>query len=140
MKSNCSSKASEIIDGMLANNINLLGVDFDLTLCSIHTGGRFPGTAEELSTYIRPFMIDFLPSVISRGIHVAIVTFSKQTTLIGSVLGIIFGKELAKKIVIRGNDGTWEHRGRSLYVPLCSHVHNTLTSYISICVLASCCY
>mmetsp|Transcript_4762 Transcript_4762/g.8107 ORF Transcript_4762/g.8107 Transcript_4762/m.8107 type:complete len:262 (-) Transcript_4762:20-805(-) len=71
-------------------NIKLLALDFDLTVIDQHTGGRWKGTAEELSDHVRPEIQCFLNSAFNRRIDAAIVTFSTQIDLIGNVTGQTF--------------------------------------------------
>ena len=90
--------------------VNFLALDFDCTILSIHTMGRWPGTAEELEPKIRPFFRALIPEAIRGGMHVAVVTFSRQVQIISRVLKIAFS-DMADKIVIRGEDHSWEYLG-----------------------------
>ena len=58
-------------------NINLLALDFDLTIIDRHTGGRWKGTAKELAEHVRPELPCLLNSAFNRQIDAAIVTFSE---------------------------------------------------------------
>ena len=58
--------------------INLLAVDFDLTLIDVHTGGCWVGSAAALASRVRPCMKRILDEALNSGIHVAVVTFSPQ--------------------------------------------------------------
>jgi len=100
-----------MIDRVKQSGVNFLAVDFDSTLISIHTYGNYPGSAADLSSYIRPFFKRFIPMAIQNGIKVAIVTFSPQTKLIQSVLQQVF-PEYSAVIPIRGRDLTWDYQGR----------------------------
>lgn len=71
-------------------NINLLALDFDLTVIDQHTGGRWKGTAEELAEHVRPEVPCLLNSAFNRKIDVAIVTFSEQIGLISNITQQIF--------------------------------------------------
>ena len=71
-------------------NINLLALDFDLTIIDRHTGGRWKGTAEELAEHVRPEIQCLLNSAFNRQIDAAIVTFSEQIGLISNVTQQIF--------------------------------------------------
>lgn len=112
MTDSSMTDSSSIIGGLKAHGINLLAVDFDRTLCAIHTGGRFKGSAEDLSALLRVRFVSFLKEVLANDIQVAIVTFSCQTKLITAVLKLVFSEDVANNIVVRGNDYTWEHEGK----------------------------
>lgn len=118
----CSSDACvRIIDGMKRKMINFLAVDFDLTLCSIHTAGRYKGTPAELVNMLRPFMVQLLRCALENGIMVAVVTFSGQTGLIAATLALALTPEVAARIILRCNDGKWDHgntfeNGKQLHI------------------------
>uniref|UniRef100_A0A7S3NHG0 FCP1 homology domain-containing protein n=1 Tax=Aureoumbra lagunensis TaxID=44058 RepID=A0A7S3NHG0_9STRA len=88
----------------------MICVDFDLTLIRIHTGGNWQKTAENLSKCVRPCMIQLLQESVACGLHVAIVTFSSQTSLIHEVLSLIV-PEQANKIIVRALDRSWAYNG-----------------------------
>ena len=58
--------------------INLLAIDFDLTLIDVHTGGCWAGSAATLAARVRPCMKQLMDEALSFGTHVAVVTFSPQ--------------------------------------------------------------
>ena len=58
--------------------INLLAVDFDLTLVDVHTGGCWAGSVAALASRVRPYMKQLVDDALSAGLYVAIVTFSPQ--------------------------------------------------------------
>lgn len=68
---------------------------------------------------VRELFLQLIREALSRDFLVAIVTFSSQTTLIAETLKRRLSCEHAERIIIRGNDGTWEHRG----VSAVSHLH-----------------
>lgn len=88
-------------------------MDFDKTFIDVHTGGRFKGTLAELSSCVRPMFIHLFKAAHSKGIKIAIVTFSPQTRHISDVLEIHFA-EFAHEIVIRGRDNTWKYEGNGM--------------------------
>jgi hypothetical protein len=93
-------------------SINFVAVDFDQTIIDIHTGGRWNGTADELTTHVRPEFKQLLPALLRNQIHVAVVTFSPQTKMIRHVLETVLGsEEVARRIPIRGGDKTWTYNG-----------------------------
>lgn len=113
--------------------INLLAIDFDMTLIDCHTGGRWQGTVEELSKHVRIEFVQLLnacltsppPSALATSkdgqqkaaeddgteIKIAIVTFSTQIKLVRGVLETIVGVEKASRIPIRGSDRSWSYQG-----------------------------
>jgi hypothetical protein len=82
--------------------INFLAIDFDQTIIDTHTAGNWKGTAEALLVHVRPMFRHLIPAALERKFHVAIVTFSPQVELIGSVLQTIVGPEGSRIIPIRG--------------------------------------
>ncbi len=103
-------KCSAAVDKLVDCGINFLAIDFDQTMIDIHTGGRWQGTAIELSEHMRPVFLHFLPAATNRNIRIAVCTFSGQTKHIREVLEYLF-PDIAELVVIRGNDRTWEYRG-----------------------------
>jgi hypothetical protein len=113
-----------VLERIRSLGINFIAIDFDQTLIDIHTGGAHKGTLDELIPHVRPIFIELIsaalqPSLLSTAttedaIHIAIVTYSKQPTLIRSVLEHVFGMDTASKIVIRGNDKSWTYEGNGM--------------------------
>jgi len=66
--------------------IRMLAIDNDLTLISIHTGGHWSGTAEELAEQGRPIFKPLIEEAVAQKIFIAIVTFSSQPELIREML------------------------------------------------------
>ena len=104
-----------VVNGLKRENIKLVALDFDLTLVSIHTQGRWTGSAETLSKYLRPIFIELISQCLRRDIVVAIVTYSQQTELIARTLEHAmdasispeYGRVLQNNILLRGMDDTW---------------------------------
>jgi len=92
--------------------INLLAIDFDLTMIDIHTGGVWKGSATELATHVRPFFKQFVTEAHNSNpnIKIAIVTFSPQVRHIHQVLRITF-PDFYDCIPIRGRDKSWTYEG-----------------------------
>jgi hypothetical protein len=67
-------------------NIRLVAFDFDLTIVSVHTGGQWRGTADELARHVRPDFACYMARCVDRGLHVSVATFSTQKDLITKVL------------------------------------------------------
>jgi len=67
--------------------INLLAIDFDMTIIDIHTGGRWTGTPDELAQHhIRPEFRQLIRACWRHDIAVAVVTFSPQTAVVQHAL------------------------------------------------------
>ncbi|KAG5178953.1 hypothetical protein JKP88DRAFT_168258 [Tribonema minus] len=92
--------------------INLLAFDFDQTLVDVHTFGRWQDSEAELAKHVRPFFRELVLAGAEHGMHMAVVTFSAQVSIIRGVLHEAFGEEIASRIVIRGADGSWTYTGR----------------------------
>ena len=91
--------------------VNFLALDFDQTILSCHTGGRWPHSAEELLTFVRPQFQKLIPAAHQSQIHIAVVTYTAQINLVRSVLESIVGPQAAEKIPIRGADRSWQYNG-----------------------------
>jgi hypothetical protein len=95
--------------------INFLAIDFDRTLIDYHTWGKWQHSAADLARKVRPFFKMLVPLAISNGVHVAIVTLSKQTKLIQAVLDDQF-PDHASYIPVRGHPSSaefvWEYQGK----------------------------
>eukprot|EP00984_Skeletonema_dohrnii_P003260 scaffold1079_cov138-Skeletonema_dohrnii-CCMP3373.AAC.3 len=103
-------KCSAAVDKLIECGINFLAIDFDQTMIDVHTGGRWQGTALELTEHMRPVFLHLVPEATNRNIRIAICTFSGQTKHIREVMEYAF-PNIAELIVIRGNDKTWEYHG-----------------------------
>lgn len=103
-------KCSAAVDKLVDSGINFLAIDFDQTMIDVHTGGRWKGTALELTEHMRPVFLHLVPAATNRNIRIAICTFSGQTKHIRDVMEYVF-PNIADLIVIRGNDKTWEYHG-----------------------------
>ncbi len=99
------------VNAIQRSGINFVAIDFDKTLICIHTSGKWSGNATELSTKVRKFFREFVPLLMSRGICVAIVTFSGEVKLIQQVMHTIF-PALASMIPVRGRDLSWDYQGK----------------------------
>jgi len=82
--------------------VRLLAIDNDLTLVSIHTGGSWSGTAEELAEQARPIFKIIIDEAMANDMLVSIVTFSSQPQLIEEMLQYMGLKCDVKKIIVRG--------------------------------------
>lgn len=94
------------------DNIDMVCIDFDKTLISIHTGGRWYNDIEKLKKYVRVEFIKYINNVLSMNKKISIVTFSNQVNLIDKLMKDIFPN---KDIYIYGwlpeniNDGKQKH-------------------------------
>eukprot|EP01039_Chlorochromonas_danica_P009866 gene9866-10912_t len=97
----------DTVDAIIAAEINFVAVDFDDTLINEHTGGKSYKKPEELAKMVRPIFRRLIPALAERNVHIAIVTFSGQSSLVQGVVDAAFGKSY--KILIRGNgpDEQW---------------------------------
>ena len=103
-------KCSAAVDKLVDCGINFLAIDFDQTMIDVHTGGRWKGTALELTEHLRPVFLHLVPAATNKNIRIAICTFSGQTKTIRDVMEYVF-PTIAELIVIRGNDNTWKYHG-----------------------------
>ena len=101
----------EIIGRMHRAGINFLAVDFDKTLISEHTSGKWEGTVEELASKTRPFFRRLIPLALDNRILVAIVTLSPQVPVITEMIQLVFPSH-AEYILIRGDDNAWSYQGK----------------------------
>ena len=66
--------------------INCLALDFDLTIVDIHTGGTWAGSSTELCAHVRPLFLSLISAALHHSLHLTIVTFSPQVSMIRTVL------------------------------------------------------
>ena len=109
--SNSSSAIQSAIDRLKELSINFVALDFDQTILDVHTCGRWTGTVEELFPHVRPVFVGLMRACQSHDIHVAIVTFSQQTSVVRGVLDSIL-KDGSTRVPIRGGDRSWSYRGK----------------------------
>jgi hypothetical protein len=91
--------------------INFLAIDFDQTILDIHTGGQWKGTLEELIPHVRPVFSQLIQAAVESDIHVAVVTFSSQVSIVRGVLDYMVGIQASQQIPIRGGDRSWKYKG-----------------------------
>ena len=104
------STCSNIVESLVGCGINFLAIDFDLTLITEHTLGRWCGTIPDLAETVRPLFRVLVPMAMDRDISVAIVTFSPQVPVVLGVIRTVF-PDYESRILIRGNDKSWEYTG-----------------------------
>lgn len=102
--------ASLLVGSMKRNRIKLLCLDLDSTLLDVHTKGKWADSAERLAAHARPIFLEIVPTAVRKGIVVCVVTFSPQRTLIQRLLEIAFGQTVARQILIRAADGSWNYK------------------------------
>lgn len=96
------------VDHIVSLGIKLVAIDFDKTLVDVHTEGKWTESADKLAKRVRSKLREVIESSLRNGyLKVAIVTQSSQTDLIRKVLKKSL-KEDASKIIIRGQDKSWE--------------------------------
>merc|ERR1712054_711060 len=71
------ARTKAFVSQLVEMNVKLLALDFDLTIVSMHTGGRWWGSAETLARSVRPVFKTIVPYAMSLGLEVAIVTLSQ---------------------------------------------------------------
>jgi 2-hydroxy-3-keto-5-methylthiopentenyl-1-phosphate phosphatase len=106
-----SSMIDSSIKRLQEVGVNFLAVDFDMTILSVHTGGRWDKSAEELIQHIRPEFDQLLNACVANDIKIAVVTYTAQVTLVRAVLENILGPEQASRIPVRGADRSWSYQG-----------------------------
>ena len=106
-----SDELHRCVQAIERSGVNFVAIDFDKTLISIHTSGKWAGSAIDLSLKVRGFFLEFIPLLMSRGISVAIVTFSGEVKLIQQVMHNLF-PDLAAMIPVRGKDLSWDYQGK----------------------------
>ena len=87
-----ASKVKGLVSAMHRKGIRLLAMDFDQTLISVHSGGRWKDTVENLVKEVRPCIKDLIPASLDKGIYVAIVTYSAQSWLIKDLLKKLYDR------------------------------------------------
>ena len=92
-----------LLDFIKRSNIKLLCIDFDKTLVSVQTHGRWTETAEELAIYVRPEFKKLIKYAFNNQIYVSIVTYSSQVKLVKKCLELNF-PILYKDIIVRGTN------------------------------------
>lgn len=96
------------VDHLVSLGIRLVAIDFDNTLVDVHTEGKWTESSDKLVKRVRPGLKEMMEVALKRHqLKLAIVTQSSQTDLIRKVLKKTF-KGDASKIIIRGQDKTWE--------------------------------
>ncbi|TYZ56983.1 hypothetical protein PybrP1_004582 [[Pythium] brassicae (nom. inval.)] len=102
------SVATELARLLGAMGTKLVCIDFDATLVGVHTGGTWTHSAADLHRYVRPLFLELVPRLVRRGVHVAVVTFSPQVQLIRQVLALAFAADVARRLILRGDDASWQ--------------------------------
>lgn len=117
MSTSTTVSLDQAMERLEALGINLLALDFDQTILSVHTGGRWQGSTEELLPFVRPIFADLMREVVKNNssnnnpIQVAVVTYTGQIHLVRAVLEAMVGVPAAERIPIRGNDRSWVYSG-----------------------------
>jgi len=71
-----TTSADALIATIADAGINFLALDFDLTIVDVHTGGQWPGSAEELCEHMRPLFREIIRAGLERGdMYIGICTF-----------------------------------------------------------------
>jgi hypothetical protein len=96
-----------LVASMRRAGVRLLVLDFDQTLVSVHTHGKWPGPGSELGRYVRPFFLELVPVALRKGLAVSVATLSPQRRVVQHALADAFGPTVARQILVRCLDGTW---------------------------------
>eukprot|EP00656_Telonema_subtile_P008864 TRINITY_DN14145_c0_g1_i3.p1 TRINITY_DN14145_c0_g1~~TRINITY_DN14145_c0_g1_i3.p1 ORF type:complete len:274 (-),score=29.92 TRINITY_DN14145_c0_g1_i3:34-855(-) len=103
MSSHEEAEVRSVMRQIGQSGIRLLAIDNDLTLISIHTGGHWPGTAEELAEQARPIFKIIIEEAIQLRLYIAIVTFSSQPALIREMLTHMVDSHIdTSQIIVHG--------------------------------------
>lgn len=122
-----ANKVKELVCAMHKKGIRLLAVDFDQTLISVHTGGRWKESIENLVQEVRPCIRDLIPAALEKGIYVAIVTYSTQSWLIKDLIKKLFERD-AGRIIVRGNSPEFVVRNNNDLNGKEAHIADVLTT------------
>lgn len=112
--------AVEMSQSLRQLGTKLVCIDFDATFVRVHTGGAWVRSAHDLRAFVRPLFLALVPLLVRAGIHVAVVTFSPQVALIREVLALCFHDHLVRKLILRGDDASWQlvHAETVEFLPL----------------------
>lgn len=88
-------KTRDIIHCFQKKGIKMIALDFDKTILSIHTYGRYQGTAETLVEHVRSTFHYLIEGILNspgfgKNLFLCIVTFSPQESLIRKLLAVLF--------------------------------------------------
>lgn len=111
------ASVDDVVERLKSIGIHLVALDFDRTILQVHTGGVWTESLEDLCQHVRPQLRELIQAIVSHNnayasdvrshIHMAVVTFSGQISLIRGILTFLVGAEQAERIPIRGEDGSW---------------------------------
>lgn len=85
-------KVQCLVNTLLKKEIQVLAIDFDQTLISIHSGGVWKDSIERLMDFVRPCMKALIEVALANGMHVCIVTYFMQSWVIRDLLNKTFGR------------------------------------------------
>ncbi|XP_077986735.1 uncharacterized protein LOC144441080 [Glandiceps talaboti] len=103
-----SSVSRQIIRQLQCKGVKVLALDFDETILKVHTFGSWTRSASLLAQHVRPSMVSLISQALEDGLHVCVVTFSGQISLIRDVLQLTLPRTRdVSKILIRGSTSDW---------------------------------
>lgn len=111
-------RAKAWVKQLAQNGVRLLCFDFDLTLITMHTGGKWWGSASTLARAVRPLFKAIIPEAKAQGIEVCVVTKSQQSLLVSKVLQIAVPCDLSGLVVRGGMRGLFKEDGEPVAMPL----------------------
>jgi len=88
---------------LIKKSIRLVCIDFDDTLLTINTHGKWDIDPLELTDYVRPVLITFIKQCLKKKIHVAIVSFSSQNDVIYKCLHYFLKNDINKIYIMTSN-------------------------------------
>jgi len=110
------------VQHLIEGGLKVLALDFDLTICSIHTRGVYMGTEEDLKSLLHPDMIELIQAASPR-LQVAVTTFSRQTQLISNLMKRISPKNT---IIVRGDFSCETNNKAIINEGKQTHLHSVL--------------
>ncbi|XP_014661608.1 PREDICTED: uncharacterized protein LOC106804785 [Priapulus caudatus] len=119
--------AKQLVSALISRGIKVIALDFDKTLITLHTGGAWRQGHARLAEFVRPCFRWLLPAALDGGLHVCIVTYSMQLTLIYEVLKAALPKCDYNKIIIRGNSKDWAQVQGATLLGKQQHIASVIT-------------
>lgn len=93
-----------LTDAMAQKGIKLLALDWDKTVVSCHTNGKWWGDADELEKKVRSVFRELIAAAVASKLRITIVSFSGQHQLIRDTLKIAFP---GVDFILRCSDNQW---------------------------------
>ncbi len=81
--------AKKIIELIVSKGIRVLALDFDKTIVDVHTAGYWRQGTMKLAEHVRPCFEALIRAALPTDLHLCVVTYSMQPSLIRDVLRIV---------------------------------------------------